>query len=91
MISATAACDLTQWHEPNHLRTLAIACSEAGDIASAVKWQQKALDILGANDIRRDEFRELLKRYQAGKPYHRLGLLKEIGIQKTNFAVKKGE
>ena len=78
---AVIACDLTTWKNPNHLRTLAIACSETGDFAAAVQWQQRAIDILPTNDSRRSEFHELLKRYQAGKPYHRLGLLQEIGIQ----------
>ena len=63
---------------------------KTGDFPAAVKWQQRVIDILPANDSRRSEFHELLKRYQAGKPYHRLGLLREIGIQRTNFVSKQG-
>ena len=45
--SATRACELTEWNEPQTLMTLAAACSETGDFASAVKWQQKACRAAG--------------------------------------------
>jgi tetratricopeptide (TPR) repeat protein len=44
--SATRACELFDWNEPKSLMTLAAACSETGDFAGAVKWQQKALDLV---------------------------------------------
>jgi tetratricopeptide (TPR) repeat protein len=88
--SATRACELTEWNEPRTLLTLAAACSEAGDFAGAVKWQQKALDRLAENRPEAREYRRLLDRYKASKPYHRLGLLKEGGIQFPGIAAKKG-
>jgi len=64
---AREACELTQWKEANHLDTLAAAYARAGDFASAVKWQMKALE---DPDFRKaTEARERLVLYRAGKPY----------------------
>src|SRR5262249_32526764 len=41
--SANRACELTSWRDPGELEVLAAACAEAGDFASAVRWQQKVL------------------------------------------------
>jgi tetratricopeptide (TPR) repeat protein len=78
--SASKACELTAWNEPKSLATLAAACSEAGDFDGALKWQQKALDLLPDKNPDKREYRGLLDRYKAKKPYHRLGLLEEMGI-----------
>jgi tetratricopeptide (TPR) repeat protein len=80
MLSAKKACELTGWKEPLTLATLAAACSEAADFESAVKWQQSALDLLPDKSREKREYRGLLDRYKANKPYHRLGLLEEMGI-----------
>ena len=80
VLSANKACELTDWKEPHTLATLAAACSEAGDFDGAVKWQEKALDLLPDKNPNKREYRGLLDRYKAKKPYHRLGLLEEIGI-----------
>ena len=50
--SATKACELTDWNEPHSLATLAAACSEAADFEGAVKWQQKAIDLLARQEPR---------------------------------------
>jgi WD40 repeat protein/tRNA A-37 threonylcarbamoyl transferase component Bud32 len=43
---ATKACELTDWKNHDYLGTLAAAYSEVKDYAAAVKWQQKALELL---------------------------------------------
>ena len=44
--SASKACELSGWNEPRVLMTLAAACSEARDFDGALKWQQKAIELL---------------------------------------------
>jgi tetratricopeptide (TPR) repeat protein len=87
---ATKACELTGWKVPHGLATLAAAYAEVGDFASAVKSQDQALSLLGAKDPAEHEYRKLLARYKAGKPYHRVGLLEEIGIHGNHPAAKPG-
>jgi len=43
--SATRACVMTSWNDPDMLGTLAAAYAETGDFADAIKWQQKAVDL----------------------------------------------
>ncbi len=74
---------MTEWKVPHGLATLAAAYSEAGDFGSAVKCQEKAISLLGAKDPSEHEYRKLLARYKAGKPYHRVGLLEEMGVRKN--------
>jgi tetratricopeptide (TPR) repeat protein len=89
--SATRACELTGWTEPPSLTTLAAACSEAGDFDGAVKWQQKAVDLLADNSPEKREYRRALDRYKAKKPYRRRGLLEEMGVSIPRPAAKKGD
>lgn len=64
---ARKACELTQWKEPGYLDTLAAAHARAGDFASAVKWQKKALE---DPDFRKaKEAQERFTLYRAGKAY----------------------
>jgi tetratricopeptide (TPR) repeat protein len=79
--SATRACELTEWNEPLTLMTLAAACSEAGDYSSAVKWQQKAARLVPEKSNEKREYRKLLERYKASKPFRRPGIFGEGGIQ----------
>jgi len=46
--SATKACELTQWHEPHDLGGLAAVYAETGNVAAALKWHSKALELLTA-------------------------------------------
>ena len=86
--SATRACELTSWKVPHTLTTLAAAYSETGNFSAAVQWQQKALDLVSERSAQKPEYQRLLARYMAKKPYHRLGMLEEIGIQKTSSTSK---
>jgi tetratricopeptide (TPR) repeat protein len=86
--SATRACELTSWKVPHTLTTLAAAYSESGNFAAAVEWQQKALDLVSDRSAQKPEYQRLLARYMAKKPYHRLGVMEEIGIQKTSTTSK---
>ena len=88
--AATRACELTGWKVPHTLTTLAAAYSEAGNFAAAVEWQQKAIDMVSEKSAQKPEYRRLLGRYMAKKPYHRVGVLEEIGIQRTSTASKRG-
>ena len=65
--SATKACELSEWKEPNDIGTLAAAYAEAGDFDAAMKWQSKAIALL--TDARTREDRSRLKLYQEKKPY----------------------
>ena len=71
--SATKACELTEWKDANCLGTLAAACAEVGDFASAVKWQTKANE-LRSNPDEKTEGEAHLKLYQENKPYRDAGI-----------------
>jgi tetratricopeptide (TPR) repeat protein len=65
----TRACELTDWRRPDELNALAAACAEAGDYASAVKWQSRAVELLALDDKSRPLFNRRLFIYEAGHPY----------------------
>jgi len=64
--SATKACELSAWRNPNHLATLAAAYAEAGDFANAVKWEQQAIELAPKDLV--SELRLVLELYTAHKP-----------------------
>jgi tetratricopeptide (TPR) repeat protein len=88
MLSGSKACELTGWSEPRTLAILAAACSEAADFEGAIKWQQRALDLLPEKSPDKREYRGLVDRYKAKKPYHRLKLLQELGLPDPHPAPK---
>ena len=67
-MSATRACELTEWQNSDYLETLAAACAEAGDFDAAVKWQAKA-NALHFIPEARASGETRLKLYQEKKPY----------------------
>jgi tetratricopeptide (TPR) repeat protein len=69
--SATRACALTSWQNPDVLSTLAAAHAEAGDFAKAIGYEQKAQDLYAKIWHTQGNFRpEQMAAYQAGNPYH---------------------
>jgi tetratricopeptide (TPR) repeat protein len=87
--SATRACELTDWKDAQSLSTLAAAHSESGHFEEAVKWQQKAIELLADKSPDKHEYRKVLDRYTANKPYHRLSLLEEMGVPIPRPAARK--
>ena len=66
--SATHACELSGWKDPDMLETLAAAYAESGDFDAAVNWEQKALEA-STEETDRARCRERLALYQAKRPY----------------------
>jgi len=64
---ATKACEVTTWHDPGYLSTLAAAYAETGDFASAEKWQGRAIGL--ASEPLKSKLRARLDLYRARKPY----------------------
>ena len=50
MESATKACELTHWHEAHDLGGLAAVYAETGNVAAALKWQSKAIELMTGDD-----------------------------------------
>lgn len=70
--SATRACEIDSWKDPYDLRTLAAAEAERGDFDAAVKWQEKAIELMTRQKVSPatiSDAREWLDQYRQGKPY----------------------
>jgi serine/threonine-protein kinase len=65
---ATRACELTEWSEPGFLDTLAAACAECGEYEEAIKWQEKALELVEDDPDREVDYRSRLDLYHDRKP-----------------------
>lgn len=65
---ATKACQLTKWHEPHYVDTLAAACAEDGDFADAIKWETKYIEYPELSRHWVSIGRQRLALYQAHKP-----------------------
>ena len=87
--SATRACELTQWKNPRPLAALAAGYAESGDFRSAVRWQQKAIELTLEEDSAKHYYQSCLERYRSGKPCHRLSPLEELGIRRYQPATKQ--
>jgi len=68
--NATKACELTNWKNGRYVGTLAAAYAEAGDFASAIKWQKKAIDLLTeeGRPLQQPFFESRLKLYESRQP-----------------------
>jgi len=73
--AASKACELTNWKNHDYVSTLAVAYSEAGDFAAAIKWQKEAISLLPLLPEdklvtwQRNNYEARLKLYQSGKAY----------------------
>ena len=60
------ACQLTEWKDWRAVNALAASYAEAGDFATAIRWQMKVLDIVPPREKRSAMFR--LHLYRANTP-----------------------
>jgi tetratricopeptide (TPR) repeat protein len=67
--AATKACELSQWKHPYDLSVLAAAHAETDNFGEAVKWQSKAIEMMGDNDPLRVEHQRRLAAFQKQLPY----------------------
>jgi tetratricopeptide (TPR) repeat protein len=63
VLSATRACELTEWKSAALLESLAAVCAATGDFESAVKWQLKS-NALARGPLELKEGEARLKRYR---------------------------
>src|SRR5262249_37428251 len=66
---ATKSAELTQWKDAGYLDTLAAAYAEAGDFASAVKWQQQAISLIKSDSEKLPDMKKRLALFQNRQPY----------------------
>jgi len=64
---AVTACELSSWKDVYCLRTLAAAYAERGDFTTAIKWQEKSLEL--STDAEKQQWRFLLDLYKSGKRF----------------------
>lgn len=67
---AKKACDLTEYKEAHILSTLAAAYAELGDLETAKKWSQKAVEL--GDEEEKEALQKELETYKAGKPMREL-------------------
>jgi tetratricopeptide (TPR) repeat protein len=67
---ATHACEATQYKTAYILSTLAAAYAESGDMATALKWSTKALELCEGEQ--KESLAKELETYKAGKPFREL-------------------
>jgi tetratricopeptide (TPR) repeat protein len=66
---AERACELSGWKDPDCLEALAAACAECGAFGPAVRWQAKALEAAGPDEVRAARARERSALYAQSRPY----------------------
>jgi tetratricopeptide (TPR) repeat protein len=70
---ATRACELTEWGEAGFLDTLAAACAECGEFDDAVKWQEKAMELVVGDAAKEADYETRLDLYHQRKPARVVG------------------
>jgi tetratricopeptide (TPR) repeat protein len=68
--AALRACELTGHAVAGFLDTLAAAYAEAGQFESAVRWQEKTIEMVPPDQ--RGEYEQRLELYRAGQPFRDL-------------------
>lgn len=68
LVDAMHTCQVSDWKIPKTLRTLAAAHAELGQFEQARKWQQKAIELAGEDEVLLAEFRAQFEQYQSDKP-----------------------
>jgi tetratricopeptide (TPR) repeat protein len=67
---ATKANEKFGWKISGHVETLAAAYAENSQFDEAIKWEKKALELLGIKDVeQRKAMQERVELYQAGRPF----------------------
>ncbi len=70
---ATALCEETGWRQPQLLHYLACGYAECGDFASAVKWEQRAIELYSAKQVEDlEKLRAALTQFESHQPLHQL-------------------
>ena len=67
---ATKACELSQWRDPFHLIVLGAAYAESGDFRSAIRCEEKSLELAGADVAFRKRSQERQELYRKKIPFH---------------------
>jgi tetratricopeptide (TPR) repeat protein len=67
--AATRASELTNWNDGRVLSTLAAAYAEIGDFASAILWQERALERVATEDGRLKPEQDRLSLYKSARPF----------------------
>jgi len=64
---ARRACEITSYKDPDSLSALAAAYAESDDFDKAIKYQEKALELV--DDKTKKEYEQRLEAYKAHKPW----------------------
>lgn len=65
---AMRTCQSTDWKNPKCVRTLAAAHAELGQFEEARRWQKKAIELAGQDEVLLTEFRAQFEKYRANEP-----------------------
>ena len=66
---ARKACEATDWRQPHIVSTLAAGYAEQGDFDNAKKYSRQAVEAGGVDDETKNQLRDELASYEAGRPW----------------------
>lgn len=76
---AAKACEKTEWKQAHIVSTLAAGHAEAGDFAAAQKFSRQAVELGDDTADVKDQLRQELASYEAGKPWRERQEVSEAG------------